>query len=62
MSIADKYRSVQDAIDKKLSSLSRSRSDIELIAVSKKQSKEKIIELLECGHRSFGENQIQEIE
>ena len=62
MSITDKYHSVQDAIDKKLSSLSRSRSDIELIAVSKKQSKEKIIELLECGHRSFGENQIQEIE
>ena len=48
MSISEKYQSVQDAIDKKLSSLSRSRSDIELIAVSKKQSKEKIIELLEC--------------
>ena len=62
MSITDKYHSVQGAIDKKLSSLSRSRSDIELIAVSKKQSKEKIIELLECGHRAFGENQIQEIE
>ena len=62
MSIADNFHSVQDAIDKKLSSLSRSRSDIELIAVSKKQSKEKIIELLECGHRTFGENQIQEIE
>ena len=62
MSIADQYHRVQDAIDKKLSSLSRNFSDIELIAVSKKQSKEKIIELLECGHRSFGENQIQEIE
>ena len=62
MSIADQYHRVQDAIDNKLSSLSRNFSDIELIAVSKKQSKEKIIELLECGHRSFGENQIQEIE
>tara|TARA_B100001057_G_scaffold95542_1_gene91995 strand:+ start:574 stop:1236 length:663 start_codon:yes stop_codon:yes gene_type:complete len=62
MSIADQYHRVQDAIAKKLSSLSRNFSDIELIAVSKKQSKEKIIELLECGHRSFGENQIQEIE
>ena len=62
MSIADQYHSVQDIIDKKLSSLSRNRSDIELIAVSKRQSKEKIFELLECGHRSFGENQIQEIE
>ena len=62
MSIADQYHRVQDAIHKKLSSLSRNFSDIELIAVSKKQSKEKIIELLECGQRSFGENQIQEIE
>ena len=62
MSIADQYHRVQDVINKKLSSLSRNFSDIELIAVSKKQSKEKIIELLECGHRSFGENQIQEIE
>ena len=62
MSIADQYHSVQDVIDKKLSSISRNRSDIELIAVSKRQSKEKIFELLECGHRSFGENQIQEIE
>ena len=62
MSITNQYHRIQDAIDKKLSSLSRDLSDIELIAVSKKQSKEKIIELLECGHRSFGENQIQEIE
>ena len=62
MSIANQYYRVQAAIDKKLSSISRNRSDIELIAVSKKQSREKIIELLECGHRSFGENQIQEIE
>ena len=62
MSIVDKYHCVQEAIDQKLSSLSRNIADVELIAVSKKQSKERIIELLECGHRSFGENQIQEIE
>tara|TARA_B100001093_G_scaffold497038_1_gene543487 strand:- start:1555 stop:2217 length:663 start_codon:yes stop_codon:yes gene_type:complete len=62
MSIVDQYIQVQDSIEKKLSSLSKNLSDLELIAVSKKQSKEKIIELLNCGHRSFGENQIQEIE
>ena len=62
MSISDKYIFIQDTIDKKLSSLSRNPLDVELIAVSKKQPKEKIIELLDCGHRSFGENQIQEIE
>ncbi len=62
MSISEQYYRTQDLIDKKLSSSLRNRSDIELIAVSKKQSKEKIIELLNCGHKSFGENQIQEIE
>tara|TARA_B100001093_G_scaffold415621_1_gene406096 strand:+ start:940 stop:1602 length:663 start_codon:yes stop_codon:yes gene_type:complete len=62
MSIADQYHNIQSSIEQKLSSLARNLSDIELIAVSKKQSSEKIIELLNCGHRSFGENQIQEIE
>ena len=62
MSIADQYHNIQSSIEKKLSSLSKNYSDIELIAVSKKQSQKKIIELLKCGHRSFGENQIQEIE
>ena len=36
MSISEKYYRIQDLIDKKLSSSSRNRSDIELIAVSKK--------------------------
>ena len=62
MSITDRYFLVKESIKKKLNSLSRSSSEVEFIAVSKKQSKEKIIQLLECGHRSFGENQIQEIE
>lgn len=31
-----------------------------IIAVSKKQSREKIIEALESGHRHFGENQVKE--
>jgi len=62
MNIPKQYQQITSLIDKKLSSLSKNRSEIELIAVSKKQSAEKIIELLNCGHRSFGENQIQEIE
>ena len=33
-----------------------------LIAVSKQQSLEKIIQALECGHRVFGENKVQEAE
>ena len=62
MSIADQYYQTQDLIDKTLSFTSRNRSDIELIAVSKKQSQDSIMELVNCGHKSFGENQIQEIE
>ena len=62
MLISDQYRQIQDSIKNKLLSIARNPSDIDLIAVSKKQSREKIIELLNCGHRIFGENQIQEIE
>ena len=62
MSITDRYYLVKKSIKKKLNSLSRSSSEVEFIAVSKKQSEEKIIELLKCGHRVFGENQIQEVE
>lgn len=62
MAITDQYYWVKDTIEKKLSLLSKNSSDVELIAVSKKQPIEKILELLSCGHRSFGENQIQEIE
>ena len=62
MSIVDQYHSVQDSIKKKLSLLKKNQSDVELIAVSKKQSVDKILTLLNCGHRLFGENQIQEIE
>ncbi len=34
----------------------------ELIAVSKQQETDKIIQALECGHRLFGENKVQEAE
>ena len=61
MSIVDQYHSVQDSI-KKIIITKKNQSDIELIAVSKKQSADKILTLLNCGHRLFGENQIQEIE
>ena len=62
MSITDHYFLVKDSIQNKLKSISRDFSEIEFIAVSKKQSEEKIIQLLNCGHRVFGENQIQEVE
>lgn len=62
MSISDQYQNVQNLIHKKLNELSRDHSEIDLIAVSKRQSEAKILELLNSGHRSFGENQLQEVE
>ena len=40
----------------------RNLNDVELIAVSKKKSSEEIKEVIQSGHLSFGENQIQEVE
>ena len=40
----------------------RNLNDVELIAVSKKKSTEEIKEVIQSGHLSFGENQIQEVE
>jgi pyridoxal phosphate enzyme (YggS family) len=39
----------------------RAIEEVELIAVSKKKSKEEILPVINLGHRSFGENQLQEI-
>lgn len=62
MSIIDQYYNIQKELKIKLNSISRDENEVELIAVSKKQPTEKIIRLLDLGHRSFGENQIQEID
>ena len=40
----------------------RNLKDVELIAVSKKKSSEEIKEVIQSGHLSFGENQMQEVE
>ena len=34
----------------------------QLIAISKKQSEERVLQALQCGHRIFGENRVQEAE
>ena len=41
--------------------VNRDPQSIQLIAVSKKQPKTKIIDLIKEGHLEFGENQLQEI-
>ena len=45
-----------------MANANRDISEVELIAVSKKKSIEDIRQVIQAGHRSFGENQIQEVE
>ena len=56
------YNKFLDQFKSTVANANRDISDIELIAVSKKKSSEEIQEVIEAGHLSFGENQIQEIE
>ena len=56
------YKNFLSKLEVSLRSANRSLQDIELIAVSKKKSATDIQKVIEEGHLSFGENQIQEIE
>jgi pyridoxal phosphate enzyme (YggS family) len=56
------YNKFLDQFKSTVANANRDISDIELIAVSKKKSSEEIQEVIEAGHLSFGENQIQEVE
>tara|TARA_B100000029_G_scaffold332178_1_gene324409 strand:- start:93 stop:752 length:660 start_codon:yes stop_codon:yes gene_type:complete len=55
-------QSIQSHLKKELTKSNRKQNSLTLIAVSKKQSVEKISKLIELGHLDFGENQLQEIE
>ena len=55
-------QSIQSNLKKELTKSNRKQNSLTLIAVSKKQSVEKICKLIELGHLDFGENQLQEIE
>ena len=57
-----RYQNFLSSLEVSLRSANRSLQDIELIAVSKKKSATDIQKVIEEGHLSFGENQIQEIE
>ena len=39
----------------------RAIEEVELIAVSKRKAEEDILPVINLGHRTFGENQIQEV-
>ena len=57
-----RYKNFLSSLEVSLRRANRSYQDIELIAVSKKKSATDIQQVIDEGHLSFGENQIQEIE
>jgi pyridoxal phosphate enzyme (YggS family) len=56
------YKNFIDNLEKSVQRTNRNFSDIDLIAVSKKKPSSDIQSVIDEGHISFGENQIQEIE
>ena len=61
-STAGRLAEVRERIAKAAALAGRKEEEIELIAVSKTHTAEAIVPLLEAGHRSFGENRVQEAE
>ena len=58
--IADNIRLIENRIQAIAEDCGRNAEHIRLVAVSKKQTPEKIQAALESGHRVFGENRVQE--
>lgn len=51
---------IQDWLDKKLEELDRPRNSVLILAVSKLQTTEKILQMHQTGYTDFGENYVQE--
>ena len=51
---------IEERIAKAAATHGRSRDDVTLVAVSKKQPDDRVAAVLEQGHRVFGENRVQE--
>ena len=58
----NQFKQFHSSFVKSVLSAKRDIEEIELIAVSKKQPTDAIIDLINQGHLSFGENQLQEME
>lgn len=59
---ADRLAEVTGRIAEAARAVGRSPSDVTLVAVSKTHGADRVRELLEVGHRVFGENRVQEAE
>lgn len=60
LSIADNLENVRQTIQKATKSASRSNESVTLLAVSKTQPAERLLEAMRAGQRHFGENYLQE--
>ena len=56
------YQNFLERFNTALLNANRDLNEVELIAVSKKKSSDEIKKVINSGHLSFGENQIQEVE
>ena len=61
-SISESYELIKSQIRTAEEKSGRVAGSVELIAVSKTWPAEVVSELVECGHRDFGENRVQELE
>ena len=60
-SIASNLQLVREKIAEAAAKAGRSPQEIQLLAVSKQQSVEKILQAVQCGQLAFGENYVQEL-
>ena len=56
--VTENLRKIRDLLDKAAVDAGRRPEDIHLLAVSKKQSLDKIVEAATAGQRDFGENTV----
>lgn len=60
LNIAENLSVIRQKIEAIAAQYKRDPADIHLVAVSKKQPPERVQAMLDCGHRLFGENRVQE--
>jgi pyridoxal phosphate enzyme (YggS family) len=60
VSIQERWNLLQERVQKSCVASHRSASSVEIVAVSKKQSPESVLEAYAAGARCFGENYVQE--
>ena len=60
MSVKSNIKSIHQTIEKVAVNAGRDAAEVQLVAVSKVQPNERVLEALQAGQRVFGENRVQE--